>query len=81
MQSIIADVFTFIVDRGRILFLIISIAVLIEGLLYLFFPQKVKKVVAECPLFLFRVLGGLAIIFGLLLLYLYKEILSLLFMG
>ncbi|MCD5397324.1 DUF2065 family protein [candidate division NPL-UPA2 bacterium] len=76
MPSIIADIFTFIVDEGRILILVISIAVLIEGLLYLFFPQKVKKIIKECPLFLFRVLGGLVVIVGLLLLYLYVEILS-----
>ncbi|MBA2124493.1 hypothetical protein B9J78_06155 [bacterium Unc6] len=80
MQSIIADIFTFIVDEGRILFLLISIAVLLEGLLYLFFPRRVKRVVEECPLFLFRILGGLAIIFGLILFYLYIEILSPLFM-
>ncbi len=77
MQSIIADIFTFIMDEGRVLVLIISLAVLIEGLFYLFFPQKAKKIVEKCPLFLFRVLGGLAIIFGLAMLYLYIEILKL----
>jgi len=78
MQSIIADIFTFLVGRARILFLIISIAILVEGVLYLFFPRTVKRAVGECPLLLFRILGGLAIIFGLILLYLYKEILKLL---
>ena len=80
MRSFLGNIFTFIVDKARILFLIISIAVLIEGMLYLFFPQRIKKVIEKSPLFVFRILGGLAIIFGLILLYLYKEILSPLFM-
>ena len=80
MRAIIADAFTFIVERGGILFLVISIAVLLEGIFYLFFPRKVKKIIEGCPISLFRILGGLAIIFGLILLYLYKEILSLFFM-
>ena len=81
MRSFLGDIFTFIVDKARILFLLVSIAILVEGMVYLFFPQKVKRVIEECPLYLFRVLGGLAIIFGSILLYLYKEILSPLFMG
>lgn len=80
MSSLIGDIFTFIVDKARILFLLISIAVLLEGIFYLFFPRKVKKIIEGCPISLFRILGGLAIIFGLTLLYLYIEILSLLFM-
>lgn len=75
MRSFIGDIFSLIVNKGRILFLVISIAVLIEGMLYLFFPQKIKRVVEECPLFLFRILGGLAIIFGIILIFLYIEIL------
>lgn len=44
MRPFIGDVFTFIVNKGRILFLIISIAVLIEEMLYLFFPKTIKRV-------------------------------------
>lgn len=80
MRTFLGDIFTFIVERGEILFLIISLAVLIEGLLYLFFPQKMKKTIEKCPLFFFRVLGGLVIIFGLTMLYLYIEILSPIFL-
>lgn len=79
MRSLMGDIFTFVVKKGRILFLLVNIAVLIEGMLYLLFPQKIKRVVEKCPLLLFRIFGGLAIIFGLMLLYLYIEILSPLF--
>ena len=79
MFILIGNIFSFIVDKAKILFLIISIAVLLEGLLYFFFPRRVKRVVEECPLFLFRILGGLAITFGLMLLYLYTEVLRPLF--
>lgn len=75
MQSIIADIFAFVIVRARILFLIISIAVLLEGIFYLFFPRKVKKIIEGCPISLFRILGGLAVIFGIILIFLYLEIL------
>lgn len=74
MESIIADIFAFVIDKGKILFLIISIAVLLEGMFYLFFPKKIKMVVQECPVYLFRIFGGLAIIFGIILTFLYLEI-------
>lgn len=76
MSSIIGDIFTFLVDKARILFLLISVAALIEGLLYLFFPEKVKRVVQECPVYLFRIVGGLVVALGLTLIYLYIKILS-----
>lgn len=80
MRIFIGDLFTFIMERGGILFLIISLAVLIEGLLYLSFPQRVKKMVEKMPLFLFRIFGGLAIVLGLMMFYLYVEILGPLFL-
>jgi hypothetical protein len=43
MRSIIADIFTFLVERARILFLIISIAVLLEGIFYSILSAKSKE--------------------------------------
>jgi len=75
MRTFLGSIFTFILERARILFLLISILILIEGMLYIFFPKKIKRIVEECPLYLFRLLGGLIVILGLILIYLYKEIL------
>ncbi len=80
MKSLIGDIFTFFANNARVLFLVISIAVMIEGALYLFFPRRLKRVVEECPLLLFRIVGGLMLMLGLLLIYLYIEILRPLFM-
>lgn len=75
----VTDIFTFLMEKGRILFLIVSIAVLLEGIFYLLFPRKVKRIIEKCPIYLFRILGGLAILFALILLHMYLSILRLLF--
>jgi uncharacterized protein YjeT (DUF2065 family) len=79
MRAFLGDIFAFIVRRGEILLLIIIAFVFVEGLLYLFFPQKMKRAVEKSPLILFRIFGGLIIIFGVVALFLYVEILRPLF--
>ena len=55
--------------------MIVSVAVLAEGIVYVFFPQKIKKVIEGCPLSLFRIIGVSIIILGAVLFYLYFRIL------
>lgn len=76
MWALINNIFIFIVEKGKILFLIVSIAVLIEGLLYILFPEKIKRVVQDCPSSLFRAIGALIALIGAILILLYIRILN-----
>jgi len=77
MWEFTANIGAFLVRRARVLFLIVSILVLAEGLLYIFFPQKIKKIIKDCPVPIFRLAGGLIVIIGVILILLYANI----FMG
>ena len=79
MRSIIADIFTFVIHRAEILFIIVNIAVLTEGVLYLLFPHKIKRKIEKSPVFVFRIFGGLVTILGIVLIFLYLFILRGLF--
>jgi uncharacterized protein YjeT (DUF2065 family) len=75
MSKLLGDIFTFIVEKGKMLFLIVSIAILFEGAIYLIFPKKIKRILEDIPLSLLRIFGGLEIIFGIILILFYLEIL------
>lgn len=79
MRSIVGDIFAFVVYRAEILFIIVTIAILIEGMLYLLFPQKIKRKIEKSPILAFRIFGGLAVMLGIFLVFLYLFILRGLF--
>lgn len=75
MGPLIDNIFSFFVRQGKTLFLLVSILITLEGLLYIFFPEKIKEIIKNAPLRLFRSLGILVLGIGIILIMLYSRIL------
>lgn len=75
MERVVDAIFFFLIRRGKALILIVSILIFIEGLLYLFFPEKIKKIIENCPPRLFRLAGIIIAVIGAVLLILCGRVL------
>ncbi len=73
MPSYLNNAFTFLIERAHILFLIVSLLIILEGLLYAFFPEKVKRTISDCPIELLKLTGRFIALIGIILLFVYAK--------
>ncbi len=80
MNNLVSNIYLFFVNNARILYLAICTILLIKGIVYLSFPEKIKAKFERCPLKVFRFFGISTILISLLFFYLYMQKLRWLFM-
>lgn len=76
MDTVIGYIFSFLIDNIKTLYFIFTGIILLEGLVYLLFPDFIRKKIKNLSSFIFRIFGILFLILGTILIFLYKNILS-----